>query len=312
VKADFLFDTERGGVFQAAYSTLDVSILSSIVSGNFANAAPDIANTATTTVNFSAIGSSDGFTLTGANNLPFGTNLKLAPLAFNGGSTKTHALLAGSPALNTGNNPSPAFAFDQRGAGLSRVIETNTDMGAYELQDIVTDLLVNGTTNPAAQHSRLTKVEVFFAFPVDAALFAVPGAVSFTRTGVTNNGVEPLGTIVDTSNGLIISPATGMVSSLVLTFQNINTAGIDYGSLSDGRWQLAVPSLGYLSPLNDPTLRRLFGDFNNDGSMDGTDFGNFGAVFGQHVVGNAFDFTSDGTVDGTDFAQFGSRFSVTL
>jgi hypothetical protein len=64
--------------------------------------------------------------------------------------------------------------------------------------------------------------------------------------------------------------------------------------------------------LNDPTLCRLFGDNNNDGTVDGTDFGNFGSVFGQTLVNSPFDDNADGTVDGTDFAQFGSRFGVTL
>jgi hypothetical protein len=43
---------------------------------------------------------------------------KLGPLAANGGRTQTHALLAGSPALETGPNPVPDFignSFDQRG-----------------------------------------------------------------------------------------------------------------------------------------------------------------------------------------------------
>ena len=82
--------------------------------------------------------------------------------------------------------------------------------------------------------------------------------------------------------------------------------------LADGRWRLAIPSLGYLSALNDPTLRRLFGDSNNDGTVDGTDFGNFGSVFGQTLANSSFDFNGDGTVDGTDFGQFGTRFGITL
>ena len=55
----------------------------------------------------------------------------LGPLAYNGGTTRTHALLAGSPAINAGSNPL-ALTTDQRGAGFPRVVGGATDMGAYE------------------------------------------------------------------------------------------------------------------------------------------------------------------------------------
>jgi hypothetical protein len=57
----------------------------------------------------------------------------LAPLADNGGPTWTHALKAGSPAIDTGD---PAFApppdTDQRGEGFPRVLNGRLDMGAFE------------------------------------------------------------------------------------------------------------------------------------------------------------------------------------
>jgi hypothetical protein len=58
---------------------------------------------------------------------------RLGPLADNGGSTQTHALLQGSPAINKGNPAPPGSggnacaATDQRGA------PRNCDVGAYEL-----------------------------------------------------------------------------------------------------------------------------------------------------------------------------------
>ncbi len=63
-------------------------------------------------------------------------NLQLAALANNGGPTQTHALLAGSLALNSGSNslvPS-LFAFDQRLAGFPRIVSGIVDMGAFEFQ----------------------------------------------------------------------------------------------------------------------------------------------------------------------------------
>src|SRR5262249_36369471 len=73
--------------------------------------------------------------LTGTGNLsgsvaaPLDT--KLAPLANNGGATQTHALLAGSPAIDKGNNLN-GLAFDQRGAASPRIRGSAADIGAFE------------------------------------------------------------------------------------------------------------------------------------------------------------------------------------
>jgi Big-like domain-containing protein len=55
----------------------------------------------------------------------------LGPLADNGGSTLTHALLPGSPAIDAGF-ASAAIAWDQRGEGYPRSVGGSVDIGAYE------------------------------------------------------------------------------------------------------------------------------------------------------------------------------------
>jgi predicted outer membrane repeat protein len=76
-------------------------------------------------------GTSCGFTATGSLS---SANPLLGPLANNGGPTRTHALLSGSPAINAGD---PAFSdaaqpFDQRGSGFPRVQHDRLDIGAFE------------------------------------------------------------------------------------------------------------------------------------------------------------------------------------
>lgn len=65
----------------------------------------------------------------------------LLPLALNGGATPTHAMLAGSAALDAGNNDGSGVQFDQRGAAFVRVVDLplanaagsdGSDIGAYE------------------------------------------------------------------------------------------------------------------------------------------------------------------------------------
>ena len=55
----------------------------------------------------------------------------LGALGFNGGPTRTQALLPGSPAINTGSNPF-GLTTDQRGTGFPRVNGGAADIGAYE------------------------------------------------------------------------------------------------------------------------------------------------------------------------------------
>lgn len=56
---------------------------------------------------------------------------KLQPLAWNGGLTRTHALGAGSPAINGGSNPF-SWQRDQRGPTYRRVVGAAADIGAVE------------------------------------------------------------------------------------------------------------------------------------------------------------------------------------
>ncbi len=84
-------------------------------------------------------------------------NALLGPLANNGGPTRTHALLPGSPAIDRGTPGLPASGnppFDQRGASFYRVMDGNgdhilrQDMGAFEVQPaslpaLIVDTLVD-------------------------------------------------------------------------------------------------------------------------------------------------------------------------
>jgi hypothetical protein len=59
----------------------------------------------------------------------------LGPLQDNGGPTFTHALLLGSPAIDSGDpNFTPPPFFDQRGPGFDRVVKGRIDKGSFEVQ----------------------------------------------------------------------------------------------------------------------------------------------------------------------------------
>ena len=61
-------------------------------------------------------------------------NPGLLPLAYNGGSTMTHQLLATSPAYNAGNNAQAPGGADQRGGAFARIVNGTIDIGLLKFR----------------------------------------------------------------------------------------------------------------------------------------------------------------------------------
>jgi len=119
---------QGGGVLA---TTGGVTLESTIVAKNSGPpSSPDIYTATSVTANYSLIGNTTGATITGSNNI-LNVNPLLDTLAGNGGPTQTCMLLAGSPAIDKGSNPSN-FDYDQRGTGYPRVLNGAPDIGAAE------------------------------------------------------------------------------------------------------------------------------------------------------------------------------------
>ena len=135
-----------------ASAGLTLNLTNTIIATNTVDAggtAPDL-NAAVTTADHNLIGIGDGSSGitngTGGNQVGTVANPidpKLAALANNGGPTETMALLAGSPAIDAGDNaaitnppfPGPPFT-DQRAAGFPRILNGTVDIGAFEMQPV--------------------------------------------------------------------------------------------------------------------------------------------------------------------------------
>ncbi|MEZ6132036.1 MAG: spherulation-specific family 4 protein [Planctomycetaceae bacterium] len=122
--------------FSDGTSIADTVVLSSIIADNVNSDVDNIlSGSGTNTVTssgFNLVGTGNAIASFGAGSDLTGISPVLGPLANNGGPTFTHALLAGSPAINAGP-ASTSVAFDQR--GLTRVAGASADVGAFELQD---------------------------------------------------------------------------------------------------------------------------------------------------------------------------------
>jgi hypothetical protein len=121
---------DGGGI---RFTSVNASVQSTIVAGNTANVRET-----------SDVASTRALAMSGANNLigaissttaiPTDTvrgDPHLLPLAYNGGPTRTHALVSSSAAIDAGNNDS-GLQSDQRGAGFARVVGAAADIGAFE------------------------------------------------------------------------------------------------------------------------------------------------------------------------------------
>jgi predicted outer membrane repeat protein len=127
----------------AAAAELNVAtIVGTILTGNTNG---DLGDSGTATANHSILGVIDpGTTFHDAGGNQFGVDPMLGALANNGGPTMTMELLVGSPAINAGPDPVPAFAgneFDQRGAGFPRVAGGTVDIGAFEVQPVAVEIV---------------------------------------------------------------------------------------------------------------------------------------------------------------------------
>lgn len=121
-------------------------------------------------------------------------------LADNGGPTKTHALVSGSPAINAGiNSAIPAdsndldgdgnliesLPFDQRGSGFARMFGSTVDLGAVEFAPTAVTVAVAPASVTEDGASQL-------AFTLTRDLTIGPLTVSFSLSGTATAGEDYL------------------------------------------------------------------------------------------------------------------------
>ena len=139
--------------YAGGLSTSSITLTSTIIAGNTAEVAPDaIVSTGLVDSDNNLIqdaGDVAGINGPGNDNNITGVDPLLGPLAANGGETFTHELLAGSPAIDMGDNPL-SISHDQRGLVTApgampelylREFPTDaSDIGAFEVQPVPQDI----------------------------------------------------------------------------------------------------------------------------------------------------------------------------
>jgi filamentous hemagglutinin family protein len=193
--------TNGGGIWQSG-NTMTVS--NSIIAGNTAPSNPEL-------INNGGAFTSGGNNLVGQNGnaggfeaiasdiiLARSINTTLAPLGNYGGTTQTHALLPGSPAINAAGTNAPTT--DQR--GIARI--GAPDIGAFESRGFII------TANPPQS----TVVNTAFATPPTAtvsSLFGEPvagGIITYTAPTTGASAILSRNTTIINARGQASIPAT--------------------------------------------------------------------------------------------------------
>jgi predicted outer membrane repeat protein len=273
-----------------------LTLQSSIVADNL-NGAPDIGisdevtlPTVTVNASQSLIGSVEPtVSVVGSGNL-LGVSPNLGPLAFNGGPTRTHALLAGSPAINAGSNPL-ALATDQRGVGFPRVFGAAADMGAFELAPPTLANVVlrrvhgpAGTFNlPLSAVAASPTVEPRFG-PAHTLVFTFDKAVT-SGTATVTLGTATAGTPTFNGSEMIV-PLADVANQQYVTVVVSNVAAADGGTGGSGSIRI-----GYLA-----------GDVNQNRGVSLSDLGQVNAQIAQPVTATNYlkDVNASGTLSLAD------------
>ena len=181
-----------GGILNPGTATLENTIVANSPSGG--NCSSPITDGG---YNISS-DSSCAFAAEGSRNA---TDPMLGPLAENGGPTLTHALLAGSPAIDKGN--SFDFTTDQR--GISRPQGVAADIGAYELVDITAPTVTSTVpeNNPTTKVLKTADVTATFSEDVqnvDTTTFKLERVIAAKKSPTK---YEPVAATVTPSSGIV-------------------------------------------------------------------------------------------------------------
>ena len=161
-----------GGIYNAAGPSA-LQMHDTIVADNTADVAPDL-DGSVASQGYNLIGNTTGGSGFAASDL-LNVNPQLGPLQDNGGPTQTMALLAGSPAINAGDNTG-APDYDQRGPGYPRIVGGIIDIGAFEVQS---GDVAQPSNRTVAGFPATTTVSSAGSFPL-----LDPNADGITATGI--------------------------------------------------------------------------------------------------------------------------------
>ncbi len=303
-----------GGIYNSGTLQMD----NTIVAGNgvASTIGPDVYGTIAA-CNYCLIGNPSGATYSGVGNLTGSAGLAAA-LAYNGGPTKTLALLSGSQAIGAGD-PGQAGTYSQNGV----LRPTPPDIGAYQLPapvitNVVIDQNISALYNAAGQPAPGTQRSM-----VDDVVYTFSEAVN-----IVSSGVDPSVFTIAVAAGwtgtvptLSWAPVSGSGDTQwAVTFSGASVTG---GSIANGAYTITVNHPAEITAMSDSqqltlagsgiggatqSFYRLFGDINGDEVVNAADNLKFKQALTTYNA--AFDYNDDGTVNAADNLKFKNDLTV--
>ncbi len=188
-----IVDNSADGILTASLvgNTSTTTLRNSVIANNATNFAIGGTGTqAVTSLGFNLSNNYNGVVTPLASDITTATP-RLGPLSLGGGTTPTHALLGGSPALNAGD--ASGQALDQRGQ--PRVFGASADIGAVEMRSIIVSTTANagaGSLNQAITDANINGPgldDIVFAPALDAgSTINLTSALPTIISGLTVNG----------------------------------------------------------------------------------------------------------------------------
>jgi hypothetical protein len=247
------------------------------------------------------------------------TDSNLGPLQDNGGPTATHALLAPSPAIDSGDDsvlgPPLSLTTDQRGTGFARRNGFHVDRGAFESGGILPPVLsavsrkLHGAT-PFDINLPLTgevgiecrssggtddyQLVITFVSPV--AVNGSPQATVISGSATIGTGGLPNGGSVIVSGPVVTVPLTNVTNAQRIQLKLTSvTDGINVGDL-------VIP------------MSILVGDTTGNGAVNASDVNQTKAQSGAAVTQANFrqDVTANGIINGSDVSLVKSKSGTAL
>jgi len=257
---------------------------------------------AVTSLGYNLASDNGGGFLTGSGD-QINTDPMLGPLQDNGGPTFTHALLLGSPAIDSGDpNFTPPPFYDQRGPGFARVANGHIDKGSFDVQGPIPQSAFSRKTHGGAG-----------TFDIPLPLGGNVGIECRTAGWVSYQMIINFATSVTVQSASVTS-GTGSVSSFTVNGPQVTVSLI--GVINVQRITMTLHNVNDGTRTGDVPVSMdvLIGDTTGNGVVNAGDVSQTKSQVGHAVTVSNFreDVNASGTITATDVAIVKSDVGTSL
>ena len=302
--------------------TFTYSLINTVIAGN-GGGGTDVYGNSSLIGHHNWLGSLDGaVTVAAGTSIGACASLDIAPLANNGGSTQTHALMPTSCLINAGtttgtvtryyNASSVTLANDQRGSGFPRVIGSHSDIGAFEYQQVIgPPSLIGVLSRKIHGAAGAMDLPVNYALPITGAITIEPRTMGAGHTLVFQFD----STVTSVSGVTAQDAALNPVGTVLPPVPSGSTVLVTLTGVPDQtRVMVSIPTVNGAASSAAAAIGFLLGDVSQTGKVTAADIEAVKTNRGNPVNVNTgkFDLNADGSITDADVTIVKSRSGLVL